>query len=74
MQQENFMIYRHEYFILDEVAEKVFNRHGEEVELNGLPYKFLLCLCQREGGKVLGVDIDEFLDPKGEKTFNKKIF
>jgi len=26
------MIYKHEYFILDDEAERVFNRHGEEVE------------------------------------------
>lgn len=46
------MFYKHQYFILDTEAKKVFDENNKELRLTGNAYRMLVFLCQQKSANV----------------------
>jgi len=54
------MIYKHDYFILDAGAKKVFDENGKELRLTGNAYRLLVFLCENKSANL--TEINDYLD------------
>ncbi len=68
------MRYKHPFFTLDTERKIIYHQSGTETLLSGRAYDFLEFLCKSGSDKIAVSDIEEAIDPDGEKPISDANF